>query len=216
MRRMKLPGLKIADKVRKLSDKTGAPGSEDADRLRGRAALAISVLAAFLALASAGADRSAQGIVNANIKASDLWNFYQAKNTRQAIHVASADALETELQIHGAAVPPDVAAAIAASAAKRRATAARYEDEPNPEHPDDPLFGDGKKQLSAQAKRWESAVGRAQRQGRSFGQAAIILQIAIVLGSVSILAGSRAMLWGALLSGAAGAFLLADAHLLLL
>ena len=213
---MKLPGLKVADKVKKLSEKTGEPGSEAAERLRGRAALAISVLAAFLALASAGADRSAQAIVNANIKASDLWNFYQAKNTRQAIQVAAADALEAELQVHGSAVPPAVAQSMTDNVAKRRATAARYEDEPSRDAPDDPLKGDGKKQLSAQAKHWEGLVGRAQRQGRSFGQAAIILQIAIVLGSVSILAGSRAMFWGAVVSGAAGAFLLLDAHLLLL
>src|SRR5687768_10496662 len=97
---MRIPGLGVANKLQKTADKLegGAVADEDAAKLRGRTALLISVLAAFLALASSGADTSNQNIINANIQASNLWAFYQAKNMRQSLNALAADDLEAEIR----------------------------------------------------------------------------------------------------------------------
>jgi hypothetical protein len=72
-----------------------------------------------------------------------------------------------------------------------RETAAHYESEP--------ATGDGKKELLAKAKRWETRRDYAADQDPNFEFAGALLQIAIVLGSVSIVAASR---WLLMLSGA--------------
>lgn len=211
---MKLPGLKVADKVKTLSEKTESDNARretGVDRLRSRSALAISILAALLALAAAGADKAAQTIINSNIEASDLWAFYQAKSTRQAIQLASAEALETELATH--TFDAATKAKVAESIEKRRVTAARYEDEPDPSG--DPLRGDGKKQLMARARAAEAKRDHSAQQGRSFRFAAILLQIAIVLGSVAILAQSQRTLLLVVIVGIAGAALLLNGYTLL-
>ncbi len=219
---MKLPGLKVAEKVKKLSDKADAqaqegeqPKPDGLEKLRSQSALAISVLAALLALASAGADKCSGIIVNSNIQASDLWAFYQAKSTRQQLHVAAAEALETEIAAHASLIDPAAKAKVTESIEKRRATAARYDDEPDPKAPDDPLRGDGKKQLMARARAQEARRDLAAAQGRSFRFSAILLQIAIVLGSVAILAQSRRTLILVALVGVAGGLLLANGYTLL-
>lgn len=214
---VKLPGLKVADKVKKLSDKVDGVEGEAAaglDRLRSQSALAISVLAALLALASAGADKASATVVNTNIQATDLWAFYQAKSTRQTVHLAAAEALEAELAGSGAAMDEAARQRVQESIARRRATAARYDDEPDPAAPGDPLRGDGKKQLMARAKDAEARRDQAVVQGRNFRFSAIVLQIAIVLGSVAILAQSRRTLVLVFVVGAAGAVLLLNGYLL--
>ena len=215
---MKMPGLNVANKLQKVSDKLQdgegeAASPADADKLRGRAALAISVLAALLALAGSGSDTSSQQVINANIQASNLWSFYQAKNARQTMNSLAADDLETEIRMRGAAIDPALKAELTAIVDKRRATASRYESEPDPGDPANPLKGDGKKQLFARAKDWEEKVVSSQRRGKNFGFAGILLQVGIVLGSVAILANNRQAFYGMLAGGLLGAVFLANAYL---
>lgn len=215
---MRLPGLGVANKLQRAADKlkAGEPPTDEAaqaaaDELRGRAALSISVLAALLALASAGADGANQAIVNSNIEASNLWAFYQAKNARQTMNALAADDLEAEVRFR-----PDLDAALRADlekvVEKRRATAARYESEPDPADPANPLAGDGKKQLMARARDWEEKATRAQQKAKNFGIAGILLQIGVVLGSVAILANNRYSFLGLLVAGTIGFVFLANAY----
>jgi len=173
-----------------------AEGAAEAviERFRARAALAIAVMAALLALTSLGGGNVAEDMVANNIHASDTWAFYQAKNIRQTSNRLAADNLEMQLRIHGASLDAGTRAALRKQIAEYRATAARYEDEPDPQHPADPLKGEGKQQLRARAEDYEKQRDRAMAQDPNFDLSEALLQIAIVLGSVSILANSRPVL----------------------
>ena len=54
--------------------------------------------------------------------------------------------------------------------------------------------GDGKKELMAKAKEWDARRDHAAAQTPNFEYAEALLQIAIVLGSVAIVAASPALL----------------------
>ena len=58
----------------------------------------------------------------------------------------------------------------------------------------DPKTGQGKKELLAKAREWEKQRDRAAERDPNFDFAEALFQIAIVLGSVSIVAVSRPLL----------------------
>jgi hypothetical protein len=153
--------------------------------------------------------------VTASIRASDTWAFFQAKNLRQTANELAAAQIDAELLTAGESLSPEARTRLEEAAAAFRATADRYEDEPDPEAPGDSLRGEGKKQLSAQARSWEARRDRAAAQDASFDYSAVLFQIAIVLGSVAILAASRRTLVLAIGLGAAGTALMLNGFLLI-
>jgi hypothetical protein len=186
---------------------------EHRERFRSRAALVIAVLAALLAICELAGDNAKNSMIDNNIRASDSWAFYQAKNVRQTEFKLAADQLKRELAQPNLA--PGARAAIQADAAKYDKTVARYEDDPSAT-PNDPLKGgEGKKQLQARAKFFEEARDRDGERHELYDLAVMLLQLGIVLGSVSILATSRPLLWLSGLLGLGGIALLADGFLLL-
>ncbi|MBM3457911.1 MAG: DUF4337 domain-containing protein [Armatimonadetes bacterium] len=204
--------------IQEVSEEEGAGSSADAqeaqreqaareERFRNFAALWIAILALLLAVTSLGGGNVAEDMIATNIHASDTWNFYQAKNQRQTLYEIARD----QLQIQQSLAPnmaPAAKQAIAEKLAEYEATIARYEDEPDPEAPDDPLKGDGKKQLRARAEDWEKQREKSQDQDPNFDYAEALFQIAVILASVAILAKSRAILTGSLAVGVLGSVLL--------
>lgn len=188
---------------------------EAENRFRSRTALIISVMAMVLAVASLGGDNVGEDMVHNNIAASDTWAFYQAKNVRQTAYRLAADELQVALAAGGAGMTAEVRQQMEERLEGYRATIARYDDEPDPAAPADSLRGEGKKQLSAQARAYEAARERAARQDNNFDYAGILLQIAIVLGSVSLLASNRKVLALALVMAAGGVLLTLNGFLLL-
>ncbi len=186
--------------------------NEEKDRFNGRAALLIAIIAALLAIGSLGGGNVAEDMVHANIKASDTWAFYQAKNVRQTAYRLAVD--ELELQLASPALSPAARAEIQERIERYRETIARYDDEPDPEAPGDSLRGEGKKQLSAQARAHEAARDRADQQDANFDYSEVAFQLALVLGSVSILTGSRALLLATAGLGMVGAVLMVNGFLL--
>lgn len=77
---------------------------------------------------------------------------------------------------------------------RARATAARYESDPDASDPSNPFKGEGKKELAARARIYEARREHAQKQDPNFDYSQALYQIAIVLGSVSIVAASRRLL----------------------
>jgi len=156
------------------------------DRFRRSAAVFLGVLGMLLAIASLAGDYAMKETVNANILASDTYAFYQARNERQTNYQTAADGLEALLATH-----PDIAAETRASIGQRiadyRTTAKRFES--------DPVNASGKQELLAKARRYEAERDQAQRQDINFDYSRGLFQIAIVLGSVSIVAASRPLLW---------------------
>ena len=202
-----------ADLIREIQEDRAE--EEASERFRSRAALAISVLAVLLAIASLGGDNAGEEIITSNIQASDTWAFYQAKNIRQTANRLAADALEADLLLHGSGMGEAARRDLEGKVQKYRATADRYENEPDPKAPGDPLRGEGKQQLSAKARSLEAQRDRAQAQDASFDYSSILFQIAIVLGSVAILATSRRVFITSLILGAVATLLMLNGFLLL-
>lgn len=207
-----MDAIDAADVIRELREERAEHDSDD--RFRSLVALVIAVLATLLAVASLGGGNVGEDVINSNIHASDTWAFYQAKNIRQTAMNLAADEMETALLVSGASLPPAARADIEGKVAKYRATAARYDDEPDPAAPDDSLRGEGKKQLSAQARSFEARRDRAQEQDANFDYSSVLYQIAIVLGSVAILALSRPVLGAALALGSAATLLMLNGFFL--
>jgi len=187
--------------------------NEADDRFRNRAALLIAFLAAVLAVGGLGGGNATDDMVGNNIKASDSWAFYQAKNVRQTMYEIAVDDLEQQLAT-GALTPAGKAAA-EQRLAKYRETVTRYDSEPDPKAPGDPLKGDGKKQIKARAQAYEAGFDQASRRDNNFDLAEVFLQLALVLGSVAILAVSRWILILSAATGALGALLTLNGFLLL-
>jgi hypothetical protein len=186
------------------------------DRLRTESALVIAVLAMLLAIATLGGDHAKKEAINANILATDSWAFYQAKNIRQTTYMLAADELETIAEVGGVVLPEAARQRIQARVEAYRQTVARYDDEPDPRDPGNPIKGEGKKQLQARAQHYEHDRDHALAQDPNFIYSTAIYQIAIVLGSVAIIATSRLILLGAIALGVVATVLLANGFLLIL
>jgi hypothetical protein len=187
--------------------------AEAGERFRNLAALTIAIMAMLLAIGSLGGGNATDDMIYGNIKASDTWAFYQAKNVRQTEYRIAADRLELELA--DPTLNATARAAAEAQLARYRETIARYDNEPDPGAPADSLRGEGKKQLATQARGYEAVRERASQQDGNFDYSEVLLQLAIVLGSVAILSSSRPVLGMSLVLGAIGAVLLINGFALL-
>jgi hypothetical protein len=160
-----------------------APVGEHADNaFRRWAAIYVGVVAMVLAISSLGGGHATKEMLSANIHASDMYAFAQAKYQRQVAYELAADQLDLQLA-EQPNLPDEVKARIGAAIKRYRETAARYES--------DPPTGEGRKELIAKAHQWEHEREHAAAQDPNFEFAAALFQIAIVLGSVSIVAVSR-------------------------
>jgi hypothetical protein len=176
------------------------------DAFKKRAAILISVFAMLLAITGLGGNNSTKDAINGNVQASNAFGFYQAKNIRQTSYALAADEIE-HAWMNDTSLPEAARAALAAKLADYKKTVARYESEPD--------TGEGKKELMAKARAEEARRDRALKQDPYFDYAQALLQIAIVLISVSIVADQRWLvgLGGAL--GAVGTLLMVNGFLLL-
>ena len=170
---------------------------EDAigDKSKTRTALTISVFAMVLAFASLGGSNSAKESMHENIQASNAYAFYQAKNIRQTAMKIAAGDLELQL-LQQPGMPAAAKEATAKKIADYKKTADRYESEPETR--------EGKKELMIKAKEHEAARDLALRQDPWFDYAEGMLQIAIVLLSVSMVGAIPAMFYVGALLGSLG------------
>lgn len=184
--------------------------NQAAESFRNRSALMIAIMAAILAVGGLGGGNATDDMIGNNIKASDTWAFYQAKNVRQTLYRIEREKLQSELAGGGLAGP-----ARADAEARLKAydeTITRYDSEPDSK---DPSKGEGKKELSAQAKSFEAAFEQAARRDNNFDFAEVLLQLALVLGSVAILAVNRWIAITSAVLGALGALLTLNGFFLL-
>jgi len=163
------------------------------DRFKQRAAVAIAFFAMILAITGLGGSNAGKEAVNNNVLASNYWNFFQAKNMRQTSFVLAADQLELRLAQNDPALSPEAQAELRKKAEAYRKTVARYESEPETR--------EGKKELIARAKEYEAKRDHALKQDPYFDYAEALLQIAIVLISVAIVAD---VVWLSFIGGILG------------
>ncbi len=151
------------------------------DRFRRLTAVYVGVVAMLLAISALGGAEATKEMLNANIHASDTYAFYQSKYIRQVLLQTAAEELELTAAV-AANLPPEQRAKVDQLTKRYRETALRYDSEP--------ATGEGKKELMARANRWEHTRDHAAAQLPNFEYAEALFQIAIVLGSVAIVAAS--------------------------
>ncbi|NVN86395.1 MAG: DUF4337 domain-containing protein [Rhodopseudomonas sp.] len=175
------------------------------DRFKQWAAIGIGVLAMLLAITGLGGANAGKEATNNNIYAANFYSFYQAKYIRQTNYNIAADAIDLAFaQTPG--LSEQIKTELKAKAEDYRKTAARYESEPE--------NNEGKKELLRQAKEFEQKRDRALKQDPYFDYAEALLQIGIVLISVSIVSSFRllAMCGGGL--GMVGTLLMLNGYTL--
>jgi hypothetical protein len=155
------------------------------ETFRKRTAIFVGGMGMLLAIASLGGDWAMKETINYNISASDTYNFYQARNIRQTSYQIASEELQAALAANPA-MPAEARDAITKHIKDYQAKVAVYETDPG---------HDGKKELLVKAKDAEKHRDTAQEKDLNFDFARAFYEIAIVLGSVSIVAASRALLW---------------------
>ena len=162
------------------------------DMFKQRAAVAIAVFAMVLAICGLGGSNAGKDATMNNILASNFYNFYQAKNIRQTSLKLAADEIELT-RLTDPTLPEANRTALQKKLDSYKADIQRYETEPS--------TNEGKKELLARAKEHEELRDHALRQDPYFDYAEALLQIAIVLISVSIIA---TLPWLAMFGGIVG------------
>jgi hypothetical protein len=187
---------------------------KEEDRFRSLAAISIAVMAMLLAITSLGGGNVAEDIMGNNIHASDTWAFYQAKSIRQTANKLAAEELESQILLQQDSLKPEAREALEKKIKQYNDTAARYESEPDKNEPNNPLKGEGKKELFARARDFEVQRDRALMQDPNFDFAEALFQIAIVLASVAILSSKRMILYLSIVLGAVALVLMLNGYFL--
>lgn len=145
-------------------------------------ALLIAVIALFLAISETFGKSAQTSAISDNVEAANLWAFFQAKTIRMTAVRTAAEAMAIEA---GAGADPAVKAAIDKQIAAWRATAARYDDEPD--------TGEGRKQLMARAQAAEHSRDTNMAKYHHFELASAAFQVGIVLASAAVITGVMAL-----------------------
>ena len=141
-----------------------------------RIGLLIAALAALLALLEAGGKSAQTEAINANLQASDLWAFFQAKTARITTILTAAETAKLSLL---GDLPAETKAAIQKQIDAWNATAERYDSEPQT----------GRKELTERATEAETERDRKLSAYHLFELGSAASQLAIVLASAAIITG---------------------------
>jgi hypothetical protein len=150
--------------------------AEHAAHSNRRVALLIAVLALFLALSETlGKSAQTEG-VDSNIKASDLWAFFQAKTIRQTVLRTASETWTIEL---ATVTDPAIKAAAEKQLDGWKKTIDRYET--------DPESNEGRKELTTRAQEAEHVRDLSLARYHNYELASAAYQIGIVLASASVI-----------------------------
>jgi hypothetical protein len=164
-------------------------------------ALTTAVFAVLLAVTSLGGNNAMKEMLLAQQQASDQWAFYQSKAMREHLYRTNSARLEVDILDRGPAMRPEAKTRYAAMLKDMRAEETRYREEKN--------------KIEQDAKRLEAERDRNLVKDPYFDYAEVLLQISIVMASISILAVSRPVFYFALLSASCGTVLMLNGYLLL-
>jgi len=165
-----------------------------------RVALTTAIFAVILAITSLGGSNAMKEMLLAQQQASDQWSFYQAKVIREHLYRQQKQRLELDL-LEKEALKPEV---------KKRYEALLQETAKPAER-----YGQEKKDIKKEAEKLEHERDIYRAKDPYFDYAEVLLQIAIVMASISILAHSRSMFVFALTAASLGALFSLNGFLLL-
>lgn len=162
------------------------------EQFRIRGGFLIAGLAVVLAIATLLGNNADQDVIQYSILSADTYSFFQAKNVRQTMYKLQQD--ELKLRLNDPALPAQEKETLQTLADSYGKTVARYDSEPDPTDPTNPIKGEGKKELLARAQFFEAQRDQAMERGNNYDYASVLLQIAIVVASASIIVVSRPLL----------------------
>jgi hypothetical protein len=155
-----------------------------------RVALTTAIYAVVLAIASLGGNNSMKEMLLAQQQSSDQWAFYQAKVIREHLYRAQKLSIEATLGEPSSPRGPE--------RARLEAVARTFGEE-------EKRYNAEKEDIEKQAKQLEHERDVNRDRDPYFDYAEVLLQIAIVAASVSILSASRPMFWFSLVLAGGGA-----------
>ncbi len=166
-----------------------------------RVALATGIFAVVLAIASLGGKNATKEALLAQQQASDQWAFYQAKVIREHQYSIEKLHLEVDLAERGSNMRPE-------TRQKFETLMARFADE-------EKRYNNEKKDIEKEAKKLEHERDISRDKDSYFDYAEVLLQIAIVMSSISILSVSRPVFFFSLVLAIPGALLTLGGYTLL-
>jgi len=181
------------------------PNPEELEELRGkrftrRVAMTTAVYAVLLAITSLGGNNAMKEMLLAQQQASDQWAFYQAKVIREHLYRSQKMRLELDLLERSQFMKPGVKEKADGLLKKMAEEEARYNKE--------------KKEIEQEARKLEHERDVNRAKDPYFDYAEVLLQIAIVMSSVSILSASRPVFGFSIVAAALGALLSVNGFLL--
>jgi hypothetical protein len=173
--------------------------SRDRERWTG---VYIGVLAVLLAICAMGGGNAAKDATLNNIAAANTWAFFQAKNMRRHILRVRVDEMQLKLASEPE-LPPTARAAIEAKIAEYKKQDDILTRDPERERGE----REGLDQLWERGKALEVERDIAMQQDPYFDYGEALLQIAIVLASISIITRGTFLLAASAFLGIGGAIL---------
>jgi ABC-type nickel/cobalt efflux system permease component RcnA len=146
-------------------------------------ALVIAIMALFLAFSETLGKSANTEAVNLNIKASDMWAFFQAKTIRRTTLTTAAEEMKVDALRASDAVKP----AIAKQVEEWEKTAARYRS--------DPETREGTTELMERAQEAEHERDTALARYHHYEIASAAFQIGIVLCSAAVITATIWLAW---------------------
>jgi hypothetical protein len=183
------------------------PNLEELEELRNkkftrRVALTTAIFAVLLAITSLGGNNAMKEMLLSQQQASDQWAFYQSKNIRELIYKTNSLRMEAELIERGPTMKPEAKKRYEAMLKDMRTEQARYQDE--------------KKKIEQEARHLEDERDRNRGKDPYFDYAEVLLQISIVMASISILSVSRRIFYFAGACASLGTLLMLNGYFLIL
>jgi len=166
-----------------------------------RIALTTAIFAVLLAITSLGGNNAMKEMLLSQQQASDQWAFYQSKAMKEHLYKTNALRLEADLLDRGPAMRPEARKRYEAMLKDMKIEAERYKGE--------------KSKIEEEAKHLEAERDRNLAKDPYFDYAEVLLQISIVLASISILAVSRQTFIFAVVSASLGTILMLNGYLLI-
>lgn len=182
------------------------PDAKELEEIRGkgftrRVALTTAIFAVMLAVASLGGNNAMKEMLLAQQQASDQWAFYQAKAMREHLYKSQRMRAETDIIENGYGTKSGSKKHYVALLKKLEAEENRYRDE--------------KKEVEQEAKKLEHERDINRAKDPYFDYAEVLLQIAIVMSSISILSLSRPMYYFAIAVALLGTILTANGYFMI-
>jgi hypothetical protein len=181
------------------------PNAEELEEIKGkkftkRVALTTAIFAVILAITALGGNKTMKEMLLAQQQASDQWAFYQAKVIREHLYRSHKLGLEGDLFERGSAMKPETRQKLESMLKQMSEEESRY--------------GAEKKEIGKEAKKLEHERDVYRSKDPYFEYGEVLLQIAIVMASISILSGSRPVFYFSVVSALLGTLFSLNGYLL--